>query len=518
MKIKTTLVLAGLWFSISAIIAFMITSTVMLTARTEQNYGELINSAAVSSAVNAELYITSLEGSFAALSELAAQFDNNSERRNFLTSYAQNRADIEFIGVNRLFSTVGEGDHADLSARITEYAAFDSGNIFLFPYRDAPTREFGLAISGNVGEGDSVLIVVYSADAINNLAESAALPAEGRHVLFDSAGNSIDRGRFTQGFSPQRNETHSISTIGETGWTIMALGNIKMIRESAGDALDGLLIMVVTLCITGIVITVIITKKFGSPLTEMSKATSQFRRGDHTVRIKVAKGNARNEYGETAARFNDFADSISGKDESSPNGQKDGAAAGKPAQLRISGIKLDSLTGVYSKESIEDYITALIAGENKTSFTPFAVICISLRDLADINDEHGHASGDLMLEFAARELEEILCEFGAESAKDLTKEFPEKLPEKLPEESEQERGKIGRYSGNVFIVAVKETSESTVNTLAAQIKKRLRVGYTEDTGKQVQVRTDIGITVVTDTPAQTAGIISAAINNMRFRK
>jgi diguanylate cyclase (GGDEF)-like protein len=479
MRTKTTLALTGIWFSLSAIIAFFITGSVLFGARTERNYRNLIDSAAANHAVASAHYIAALEGGFAALAEFAGEIEDADELAAFLDSYAQSQRNVNFIGVNRLLPNIGEGDHADITARVS--AIPDDGRLYAVPFQNTPTVEYGLAIRGEIGGNSDTLMIVYSAAAVSSVLESVTLPAGGRLALRDTHGNIIDGVRLSNSLPDIRGEIRRGHSVGESGWTVYAVGNVRAVRETASDALNGLFAITFLLCAAGLVMTLLITRRLGIPLDDITKAMSQLRRGDRAVRITVAPRDARNEYGELAARFNDFADALSGKAT-----RKDE----KPLPLRISRVSLDALTGVYSRRAVTDYINAQIMGTPATPFTPFAVIYVTLKEFTDFNDKRGHASGDLALRFAARELQEAISEHGG-------------------------GGEVGRYGGDEFVLAVRGSTEKDAKDIAKQIMKRLKSGYTEDSSEKITIVPEIGIAMVTNTPAEAAGVISAAINNMR---
>ncbi|MCL1832793.1 MAG: hypothetical protein FWG45_07830, partial [Oscillospiraceae bacterium] len=296
MKIKTVLGLLGVWISISAIVAFYVTASLTLSAQSERDYNALLDNAANNHAASVQLYITALQGSFASLSETLSQTDDRTEQNAMIIAYAENRSNVAFIGINRFLERVGDWnddyDRDAMSARAVNLP--QSGNVYLFAFNDnPPTRDYGLAMCAPIGnDRNNTLIVVYYSDVINNMNDTVSLPADGKFALYDSGGNVTCGNRL--GAIDERGMTIRRADIADTGWQAAAVGDVKSVRNIAGDALDGLLILTVALCVGGIIATFLICRKFANPLVVIAKAGEQFRRGDFTVRMEFSGGNARN--------------------------------------------------------------------------------------------------------------------------------------------------------------------------------------------------------------------------------
>jgi GGDEF domain-containing protein len=500
MKIKTMLTLMGVWLSASAVVAFLIASSVTLGARTERVYINSIAAAAENHSHGVQRYIVSLEANFAALTEIVSGIEDVRERRAFLISYAENRPNIEYVGINGLIqpATDTRENHSEMSQRAVNQP--QNGRVFLFEYDTAPpTGEFGLVINGQIPNSSDILAVVYSGEVISTLIDSAALPAKGRLAVTDYADNALEAGIFRGGQSSlelRRGETEQTHSAGDTGWTIVAFGNVGEARELAGNAHDNLLITVIALCLAGIALTLLIVRKLATPLEIAEKAMSQFRRGDHTVRISVSKSNGRNEYGEMAARFNDFAAQVTENAAQS----KIQSESGERPRLRISSMRLDALTGVYTDESIRRIIGELIPASaqddeefadesespGETPYIPFALIIVELNKFDDFIEEYGHAGGDLMLKFAGFSLSNTIGKLG------------------------KSRGKIGRSDVNEFAVVLKAASELDLSAIVEHISKRLLKGYLEDTGRQVIVDAKVSFTLFNEAPHSVDAAVSAA--------
>jgi diguanylate cyclase (GGDEF)-like protein len=67
----------------------------------------------------------------------------------------------------------------------------------------------------------------------------------------------------------------------------------------------------------------------------------------------------------------------------------------------------DSLTGLANRASFEDHLERAIA-RSRRSRHPVGVLCIDLDHFKRVNDTHGHAVGDKLLEQVARRLEDCL--------------------------------------------------------------------------------------------------------------
>jgi len=327
MKIKSALTLIIMWFAVSGVSIFLVLSSIMLGRTAEEKYVNLVSTAANAQAANVELYINSLESSFAALTEIISTL-NQDEREEFLLSYVENHGGISHIGINRLLS--GEND-----IDITPILDFEhDGKVHIVPLGQVRSQ-YGLAAKASVG-GDTLIAVFYN-DTVNTIIGSAELTAYGRLVLIDPAGGVMDNGEFmgelsqlAQFSSDARRYTEHvefgevqrlmgntgnsavyraggsmmtvyINPIGDSQWTAVVFGDISAARGLASDSLRGLRTLVIILSIAGIVLAIALTWRLTKPLDIILETLAHARRGDRNARIDVK---ANNEFGEISKLCN----------------------------------------------------------------------------------------------------------------------------------------------------------------------------------------------------------------------
>lgn len=68
---------------------------------------------------------------------------------------------------------------------------------------------------------------------------------------------------------------------------------------------------------------------------------------------------------------------------------------------------LDPLTGLYNRRSADARVAAEVARSNRHSY-PLTVLMLDLNDFKQINDQHGHPAGDLVLKEFAGHLQKVI--------------------------------------------------------------------------------------------------------------
>lgn len=69
----------------------------------------------------------------------------------------------------------------------------------------------------------------------------------------------------------------------------------------------------------------------------------------------------------------------------------------------------DLLTGVYNRNAMNNRISEIVAGHQNIK-SPYGIVFVDINGLKRVNDEQGHASGDLLLKKAALTLQEVFTE------------------------------------------------------------------------------------------------------------
>ncbi len=88
---------------------------------------------------------------------------------------------------------------------------------------------------------------------------------------------------------------------------------------------------------------------------------------------------------------------------------------------------MDSLTGVYNRQTVDKLCDSYVSGRSEKNAEPYALILIDLDQFKSINDTYGHIAGD-----------EALAKFGA-----------------LLKASFYDRDFVGRYGGDEFLVVMR---------------------------------------------------------------
>jgi diguanylate cyclase (GGDEF)-like protein len=149
----------------------------------------------------------------------------------------------------------------------------------------------------------------------------------------------------------------------------------------------------------------------------------------------------------------------------------------------------DALTGLPDRRAIADRI-ANWRGTSGGSTPRFAVLFLDLDGFKKINDEHGHAAGDRVLEEVARRLVECVRD------DDL----------------------VARYGGDEFVLLLKdvatvEGAEHVIERIQHCVRQSVEVGEL-----QLQIRATIGIAIPESTSQPVDELIAAADQDMYARK
>jgi diguanylate cyclase (GGDEF)-like protein len=149
----------------------------------------------------------------------------------------------------------------------------------------------------------------------------------------------------------------------------------------------------------------------------------------------------------------------------------------------------DALTGLPDRRAVADRI-ATWRGSGGVTPPPFALLFLDLDDFKRINDEHGHAVGDRVLEELARRL--VRCV--------------------------RDEDLVARYGGDEFVLLLKDVASAAE---AEPVIERLQtcVRQTIDLGElRLQVGATIGV-AIPDSPSQRVDeLVAAADRDMYSRK
>ena len=150
---------------------------------------------------------------------------------------------------------------------------------------------------------------------------------------------------------------------------------------------------------------------------------------------------------------------------------------------------LDALTGLPDRRAIADRVAAW-RQSNAAAALPFAVLFLDMDDFKRINDEHGHAMGDRVLEAFAQRL--------APSVRD--------------------GDLVARYGGDEFVILLK--NGATVDEAEPVVARLVDCGadLLELAGRRLHVHATIGVAVSEDSARPIEELIAAADRDMYARK
>ena len=159
--------------------------------------------------------------------------------------------------------------------------------------------------------------------------------------------------------------------------------------------------------------------------------------------------------------------------------------AKKSENILTARASFDSLTNVFNRETIEVAINneiELIAARK----TEFAILFVDIDDFKFYNDQYSHATGDQVLRFTATTIKNTVGD----------------------------KGMVGRYGGDEFIVCVKDADNNDPAGIAETILKTLKEGFDSDSGDHLTVNVSIGISVIKDNTKRVEEIIGQADDAM----
>jgi two-component system cell cycle response regulator len=132
-------------------------------------------------------------------------------------------------------------------------------------------------------------------------------------------------------------------------------------------------------------------------------------------------------------------------------------------------LEQDALTGLSSRTSVLQELAVAIGRAAKTG-QPLVAVMLDLDHFKDVNDNHGHAAGDRVLQDLAARVKAALREF------DL----------------------VGRYGGEEFVVVLENTSLHTAHQVAERIRRRICDEPLGSDGLAVEVTVSQGLSLYRD--------------------
>lgn len=143
--------------------------------------------------------------------------------------------------------------------------------------------------------------------------------------------------------------------------------------------------------------------------------------------------------------------------------------AKKSEQQLTARASYDALTELYNRETVESQINNEIT-LSEARKSEMAVLFVDVDDFKHFNDKYSHATGDQVLKFVAKTVNNIVGEYGF----------------------------AGRYGGDEFIACVRNAEVNDPARTAQDIIARLDEGFTCDSGDHLRVSVSIGIALIKD--------------------
>ncbi len=143
--------------------------------------------------------------------------------------------------------------------------------------------------------------------------------------------------------------------------------------------------------------------------------------------------------------------------------------AKKSEQQLTARASFDALTELYNRETVESQIdNEIVLSASRKS--EMAVLFVDVDDFKHFNDKYSHATGDQVLKFVARTVNNLVGEFGF----------------------------AGRYGGDEFIACIRNAEINDPARVAQDIIARLDEGFVCDSGDQLKISVSIGIALIKD--------------------
>jgi diguanylate cyclase (GGDEF)-like protein/PAS domain S-box-containing protein len=159
--------------------------------------------------------------------------------------------------------------------------------------------------------------------------------------------------------------------------------------------------------------------------------------------------------------------------------------AKKNEKVLSARARYDALTGLYKRETVESMINNEIELISVRK-NEFAILFVDVDDFKHFNDDFSHATGDQVLQFVARAIQDTIKNFGIS----------------------------GRYGGDEFVICVRNSEINDPARVAQDIIARLKDGFVCDLGERLSVNVSIGISVVHNSVRRVSEIIGQADDAM----
>lgn len=140
----------------------------------------------------------------------------------------------------------------------------------------------------------------------------------------------------------------------------------------------------------------------------------------------------------------------------------------------------DGLTGVYNHRYLQEKLALEIEKVERYK-TPLTCMMVDIDDFKKVNDQHGHAFGDLVLVTVARTIRENIRQVDI----------------------------VGRYGGEEFLVVMPNTSQDVAYVIAERIRRAVETYVYPIRDTTVRVTVSVGMASLSKEHPNKAGLLKA---------
>lgn len=352
MKIRTLLIFALLFFSLSSIITYAIYCSNTMNKVAKEQYERMYSDIAANEAMGVDNYIGTLTqtASILAKNETLSSFElTDSAEAQKAADAAESFVNSE-TGISRVivFDKKGVSVFKTSNPNNVKYHEFTAeqiadmkrGGVYICPLYDDNNRATKYEIAASAVLSDRILMVFFSADDLDLLAKAGNFPVNGRTVFVDSLGNVIDsasvyRGIISEIASKQGyeefssinnaitdhsklntslyfdvNRTSGVSYTTKcsgSNWYVAALAEADKAYTYSSEASSRVIGLIAGLSVLFLAVYIASAVLVTKPLTDIKDTLAKIYRGDHDSRIII---NSKNEYKDIADSFNSLLDNV----------------------------------------------------------------------------------------------------------------------------------------------------------------------------------------------------------------
>ncbi|MEM9359157.1 MAG: bifunctional diguanylate cyclase/phosphodiesterase [Pseudomonadota bacterium] len=141
--------------------------------------------------------------------------------------------------------------------------------------------------------------------------------------------------------------------------------------------------------------------------------------------------------------------------------------------------KIDYLTGIFNRKTVSAQLSMLFS--SKKTAADNGILFVDVDYFKQINDNHGHHSGDLLLKHVARTITDSV---------------------------RSENDVVGRFGGDEFVVVCRDTNEAELTAIGERIVQAMRVPF-RNGGSSINVSVSIGAYLTNESDDQQSALHAA---------